>query len=218
MKKLPVAKVITDTIWRTSNPSEIVCRAARQTMARVPKTDTITNDKKLVQFLYRADHRSPLEHVVLSMQVTGVSRAFMAQITRHRLASYTCSSQHYQDYRDYPIAEATPQFSDVHAQLYDSMCMYSELIDNGMAKDEARFVLPEAMSVNMIITANAREWATIMHYRLCHRNTTETLMVAEHMRKELMDWFPDLFSIVGPECEEGYCKQGPMKCNKDGVK
>lgn len=175
---------------------------------------TGTDNRKLIKFLYTADHRSPLEHVSLSMHVRGVSRAFMAQITRHRLASYTCSSQHYQDYSEYPVAPlyCEPYPKEMRQVIEDAMQTYSNVVADGMPKDCARMVLPEAVTVNMIITANAREWAEIMHQRLCKRNTSETLLVAQHMKRLLESWFPELFEFVGPECFEDRCKQGPMSC------
>ena len=206
-------------LWATTNPGYIVALAASQTMKRFPEAEA--NGKglpyePLVSFLYKAEHRSPLEHAVLCMQVNGVSRAFMAQITRHRLASYTCSSQHYQTYSKYPVIQQG--YSErMEMAMDDALAAYDEALKMGMPKDQARMVLPEAMTVNMIITANAREWAEIMHQRLCQRNTAETLTVARAMRKVLYDWFPQLFAHVGPQCSEGMCMQGKMSCRKNTV-
>lgn len=170
----------------------------------------------LIKFLYTADHRSPLEHASMSLHLLGVSRAFMAQITRHRLASYTCSSQHYQDYSDYPVAPlyCEPYPKDMRLSIEEAVRTYSSSVQKGMPKDCARMVLPEGMTVNMLITANAREWAEIAHQRLCKRNTYETLAIARAIKEKLDAWFPELFTLVGPECFEGGCKQGPMSCGE----
>lgn len=206
IKVKPSIKVL----WATAEPARIVALAASQTMKQVPEAKGPLYEP-LISFLYKAEHRSPLEHVVLCMQITGVSRAFMAQITRHRLASYTCSSQHYQNYSKYPVIEWY-YTERMEMAIDDAVAAYDEAIRNEVPKDVARMCLPEAMAVNMIMTANAREWAEIMHQRLCLRNTNETLAVAMLMYDELRKWFPELFKHVGPQCYEGACKQGKMAC------
>lgn len=213
IKVKPSIKVL----WATANPAYIVALAASQTMKQFPEAKENTGKglpyEHLISFLYKAEHRSPLEHAVLCMQITGVSRAFMAQITRHRLASYTCSSQHYQDYSRYPVAHGT-YTEPMETVIDNAVAVYDEAIKSGLPKHVARMCLPEAMTVNMIMTANAREWAEILHQRLCYRNTTETYVVCKTMQRTLHDWFPQLFNHVGPQCFEGECQQGKMRCSK----
>jgi thymidylate synthase (FAD) len=201
-------------IWATPKPANFVAFAAKQTMARMPEVDNETAKiEALIRFLYTADHRSPLEHVSLCVHITGVSRAFMSQITRHRLASYTCSSQHYQNYSDYPVI-AQQYTKQMTKSIEEAVRVYSASIEDGIPKDQARMVLPEAMTVNMIMTANAREWATILNQRMCKRNTTETRHVAISIYSVCYDWFPELFRWVGPQCVEDTCKQGKMSCGE----
>lgn len=197
-------------LWATAEPARIVALAASQTMRQFPEINEQSYDS-LISFLYKAEHRSPLEHAVMCMQITGVSRAFMAQITRHRLASYTCSSQHYQNYSKYPVIESV-YTERMEMAMDDAVAAYDEAIKKGVPKDMARMCLPEGMTVNMIMTANAREWAEIIHQRICARNTNETFAVAMLMYNELLNWFPELFKHVGPQCHEGACKQGKMQC------
>ena len=199
-------------LWATPNPAEVVCMAASQTVKQHP--DFNGSIPSLIGFLYNAEHRSVLEHAVASIRLEGVSRAFMAQITRHRLASYTCSSQHYQNYSKYPVIES--EYTErMEMAIDDAMAAYDEAIKNGIPKDVARMVLPEGMTVNMIMTANAREWAEILHQRLCDRNTIETHKVCKEIRLVLYDWFPELFQHVGPQCYEERCKQGKMRCGNE---
>jgi thymidylate synthase (FAD) len=202
-------------IWATANPVHVVAMAARQTMKQMPDPQEYTGKgmplEHLISFLYKADHRSPLEHAVMCIHLTGVSRACMAQITRHRLASYTCSSQHYQDYSDYPLIRQTYSKRS-EAVIDEAIEAYKDSIANGQGKGEARMVLPEGMTVNMLITANAREWAQILHQRLCKRNTEETLRVARLIMRACQEWFPQLFAHVGPQCFEDRCKQGKLSC------
>ena len=198
-------------LWATPNPINVVVLAAKQTVMRIPEVGK--NKNALIEFLYKADHRSTFEHVCMCLHITGVSRAFMSQITRHRLASFTCSSQHYQNYSEYPIV--SQQYTKQMTQsIEEAMRVYEASLDAGIAKDQARMVLPEAMTVNMVMTANAREWAEILHQRLCHRNTLETQQVAKLIYAQCLDWFVELFKFVGPQCYEGVCKQGRLGCTE----
>lgn len=202
-------------VWYTTTPIQVVMLAAAHTMRKIESYDLETKaNLDLVKYLYQADHRSVLEHAVLCVQITGVSRAFMAQITRHRLASYTCSSQHYQDYSQYPMIANNLYTTKMVNTIEQSLEAYREALDLKVPKDEARMVLPEALTVNMIMTANAREWAEILHQRLCNRNTHETRVVARQIREVCMEWFPELFKWVGPQCFEGQCRQGKLSCKE----
>ena len=59
--------------------------------------DKATEDshEKLIRHLVKSNHTSVLEHASATFRFTGISRAFLAQITRHRLASYSVKSQRY---------------------------------------------------------------------------------------------------------------------------
>lgn len=198
----------------TPEPARLCALVARQATMANPVLKHANCG--LLEYCYTAKHRSVFEHASLTARITGVSRAFMAQITRHRHVSFMCSSQHYQDYRDYPII--VPDLTDFeegfNLAVARSTSLYGVMVDNGVEKPEARMILPEATAVNLIMTANAREWAHIMNLRLCKRNVREMRVWAGDMMMELRQWFPELFIHVGPDCVETQCTQGPMKCGK----
>lgn len=200
-------------LWRTPGPLAIVSEVASQAMFKEP---TISRSEELISYLYSAGHRSVFEHVSMSLRLENVSRSFMAQITRHRMASYMCSSQHYQDYThwSYRHEYAFDERSYATDAIKFSQTAYNQLLRDGVERSIARQVLPEAMLVNMYITANAREWAHIFNLRLCKRNTPEMLQVTQLMYDRALDWFPALFAIVGPDCKETQCRQGKMACHE----
>ena len=197
----------------TDEPARICSLVASQTVRQEAKE--AINSESLIRFCYKARHMSVFEPVYYSARLTGVSRAFMAQITRHRHFSFMCSSQHYQDYRDYPIIGVND------SALYDacsaSIKAYEDAVNRGVPVWEARMVLPEAMGVNMFMSGNARAWAEMLNKRLCYRNVPEMIRFARQMRVKLNEWFPELFTLVGPDCAElGHCTQGKMSCG--GIK
>ncbi len=87
-------------VTHTENPEKIIALAAKLCYS---KTDIETLEqniseesaKKFVKLLFDMGHESPIEHVSFTFAVEGVSRALLAQLTRHRIASYSVQSQRY---------------------------------------------------------------------------------------------------------------------------
>lgn len=195
-------------VWSTPQPAHVVASAASICHGRPAPTDP-ARVTALVRYLYQAGHRSVLEHVSLCMHIGHVSRSFLAHLTRHRMASYTVASQRYGgcDY-DQLITSDDPRVREAARQ---AVVAYQLLINDGVPRDEARQVLPNAAAVSVYMTANARAWADIMRLRLCRRASLETRTWAQAAWAKLHDWFPALFDAVGPDCFETTCKQGRMR-------
>lgn len=199
------------TIWSSPEPLHSVSMAAKQTMVKDVSDKFLS--RKALEFLWYAGHRSVFEHAVASFHITGVSRSFMAQLRTHRLASFTCSSQHYQDYRDYNIT-ATGLDNEAIQIMQMAVKKYGQMVDAGVPKEFARQILPEAMEVNMILTANARQLAYMINLRSCARNCAEMIAVMGELKDRCREWFPDFFDLIGPDCEMGGCTQGHMSCKE----
>lgn len=92
---------------------------------------------------------------------------------------------------------------------------YGEMVDAGVPKEKARQILPEAMEVNMFLTANARQLAYMINLRSCMRNCQEMQDVMFALREECKAWFPEFFSFIWSDCTMTGCTQGRMACNKN---
>lgn len=84
----------------TPNPEKTVASAAKLCYSSASLgdlMDNLTEEKAsdFVQMLAEIGHESPIEHASFTFGIEGVSRAFLAQITRHRMASYSVQSQRY---------------------------------------------------------------------------------------------------------------------------
>ena len=172
-----------------------------------------TFEKSTAEYLLKADHTSPLEHIVYSFLIQGVSRSFLAQITRHRMSSFTSASQHYQQYGNYPCIVKDPSNKVMHESLLQSYVHYHQLVEEGMDIWEARQCLPNAAAVNIFWTVNARSLVNFLRQRLCHRNVPEMREFANKVLNIVTYHFPELFECVGPQCFEDTCKQGRLKCS-----
>ena len=207
--------------WATPNPLYQICNAAANTMKGIFAKEQVVSTK-IPSFLYRANHGSPLEHAVISFELTQISRACLDQLVRHRMGSFTSSSQHYQDHRDYPMRMSHKLIESYRAvkpavgyMMNEAILGYSYLIDEGVQKEEARMLLPMSTEVRVIWTVNARSLANFINLRTCRRNVMEMLLLATRVRKQAQEWFPELFDDVGPDCTQPWvlCRQGKMQCD-----
>jgi len=207
--------------WATPNPGKEIREALTNTMADVSMlTDEPEGNvsSKLLKFLFDAEHSSVVEHAVISFMIQGASRSWLAQITRHRMASMTSSSQHYQDYRDYDhiVHPDLITDGDIRSFLDYAVYSYALLIGHGMSKEEARQVLPNAMAVNFKWTINARSLYNFMRLRMCLRNVTEIRIFCTKIFPLVQQWWPEYADILGPPCvTDGKCNQGSMSCGKE---
>lgn len=199
----------------TPCPQCLVGLAQSITMAAKADADISPLTAKQAQFLVEAEHTSLFEHCVYTFLIQGVSRSFLAQITRQRTASPTSGSQHYQDYSDYACAvhpTLADDNSDVEISLSKAFADYSFLLEQGVAREEARQVLPNAACVNYLWTIDARNLFFFLRQRLCNRNVLEMRIFANTVLDMVKPHFPELFDCAGPQCFMGECKQGRMQC------
>jgi len=195
----------------TLSQKQVVMSALYMTMHKDPDKDIPAFTSKLGKYLLDAEHTSPLEHVSYMFRIEGVSRSFLAQITRHRMGSFTSASQHYQDYQDYPCI--IDKLTDTAVlSLHHSYNQYEKLLKDGMPKEEARQVLPNAAAVNLLWTVNARSLITFLKQRLCMRNVKEMQIFANKVLSLVTPVFPEIFNHVGPQCFKSMCKQGRLEC------
>jgi thymidylate synthase (FAD) len=151
----------------TVDPLDVISRAAGICYG---KTDA---SHKRAERCLKEGHESVFEHASVTLRVEGVSRALMAQLTRHRLVSFCVESQRYNRYdlngNDWYIVP--PEFAANHPREFaDSMedcaSAYMGAIGAGVKPEDARYLLPEATKTNLVMTCNCRELFHILDMRL----------------------------------------------------
>lgn len=191
----------------TSNPAAHVAIALAITMKQDAEASIYPVKEQRCLDLLMAEHTSVFEHVNYSFLIEGVSRAFLAQITRQRMASPTSGSQHYQIYSDYPMAIDTQYADDLRGGLDATLDCYKGSLAAGVPREEARQVLPNACTVNYLWTINARSLFLFLRQRLCNRNVLEMKVFAHKVLSLVQGDFPQLFNHAGPPCYLGKCEQ-----------
>ncbi len=233
----------------TPSPVELVALAAKNCYSNSTAgelRDGMTPEKarEFVEMLASLGHESPIEHASYTFAIEGVSRSLLAQITRHRLASYSVKSQRYVSEKDFEyvtppaiaaVPEAAEEFERAMADdrasykklsniLYKKYC--SELEAEGKldkasksaarkrAGEDARYVLPNACTTQIVMTMNARSLKNFFSQRMCNRAQWEIRELAARMRELVMEVSPELFRDSGPACLRGPCPEGKMSCGR----
>lgn len=233
----------------TPEPEKLVAAAAKlcyspSSIETIREGLTEEKTSSFVQMLAEIGHESPIEHASFTFGIEGVSRSFLAQITRHRIASYSVQSQRYvaEDSFAYvvpPEIEAIPEAKEEFlAAMREDQAHYErltallkekhreELLREGKTEKEAeraaekraiedaRFVLPNACETKMVCTFNARSLLNFFSHRCCNRAQWEIRDVACQMLALVREAAPHIFEKAGPPCLRGACPEGKMTCGK----
>lgn len=208
--------------------------------------DKLTDEKtaSFVDMLAEIGHESPIEHASFTFGIEGVSRSLLAQITRHRIASFSVQSQRYVaenrfDYVLPPEIEALPRPRPSIARRWrrTRLIMRSspacsrininkscsppawrkgQPTGGGKSAPLRMRVLscPTPGTTKMIVTMNARSLQNFFRHRCCNRAQWEIRELAERMRALCVEAAPHLFRHAGPPCLSGSCPEGKMSCGK----
>ncbi len=221
-------KVSVTLLTHTAETENTVSMAARLCYSGAEIADLSEKTKKedqaaFIQKLVQMGHLSPLEHASFTFGIGGVSRALLAQITRHRIASFSVQSQRYVNqtkeglnYIIPPSIEALGEeaVAEYDAQMQQMQAWYEgwcEKIGNDKRED-ARFVLPNASETRMIVTMNTRELLHFFELRCCERAQWEIRLLAWGMLGQVLRVAPLLFGRAGASCVAGNCSEGAMTC------
>lgn len=163
-------------------------------------------------------HEGVLEHVSFTFKVEGLSRAALAQLTRHRLASFDVESQRYVRMEDVkmvmPDSIARSEFLfEAEELLNRSMDLYKRMVASGIPKEDARYVTTQAVETSLVLTMNARELRHFFALRCCNRAQWEIRGVADAMLAICKRVAPELFYGAGPGCVSGNCPEA-APCGK----
>ncbi len=215
----------------TADMQELVALGARLCYSRAD-VDTLKkrieekDQTTFIQRLMDMGHDSVMEHGSFTFAVEGISRICLAQLTRHRIASFSVQSQRYVSYTggfsyvvppriqelgEEAVAEYTRQMDQMQV-WYDT---WQEKLGVGeQSNEDARFVLPGACETRLIMTMNVRELHHFFAMRMCNRAQWEIRAMAIAMHRLCMEAAPLLFEKAGPGCLQGACPEGEKTCGK----
>ena len=184
-------------------------------VARVSNPKNQDNDKfaGLLKYCIQHGHWSVFEQAFMTVEIN-TTRGLAAQILRHRSFTFQEFSQRYADTNlldsIIPVPELRSQDSKnrqnsnddippekkeeyqalIARHFSDAMDLYNALLDKGVAKECARFVLPLATPTRIYMTGSVRSWVHYIDLRSAHGTQKEHMDVAEGVRKIFTEQFP----------------------------
>ena len=191
---------------------------AEQTMAYVarvsnPKNQENPNYAKLLGYCIKHNHWSVFEQAFMTLEIE-TTRGLAAQVLRHRSFTYQEFSQRYAD--SSLLADQIPMFDlrrqdtknrqnsiddiddyvkqdfeiKIRRHFDDAMMLYQSMLDMGIAKECARFVLPLATPTRMYMSGSVRSWIHYITLRSANGTQKEHMGIAEACKKIFVEQFP----------------------------
>ena len=223
---MPAVELKVILLRHTLSPEELIACGARLCYSRATieglreKTEA-ADQTRFVERLLAMGHESVLEHASFTFGVDGVSRVLLAQLTRHRIASFSVQSQRYVSYENgfgYVIPprvkalgpEAVAEYERQMQTLHQWYCQWQEKLEG--SNEDARFLLPGGCETRLMVTMNVRELRHFFSLRMCRRAQWEIRALAEEMHRQCLAVAPALFADAGPGCLRGACPEGEKSC------
>jgi thymidylate synthase (FAD) len=184
-------------------------------IARVSNPANQQNEKYsgLLKYCIKHNHWSVFEQSSMTLEIE-TTRGLAAQILRHRSFTYQEFSQRYADTKllddTIPLPQLRKQdlknrqnstddldeflvqdFQLEMTKLFDSsMKLYNRMLESGVAKECARFVLPLATPTRLYMTGSCRSWIHYINLRSAHGTQKEHMNIAEECRRIFTEQFP----------------------------
>lgn len=206
---------------------------AEKTMAYIARVSNPANQENenyagLLKYCIKHNHWSVFEQSFMTVEIE-TNRGIAAQILRHRSFTFQEFSQRYADTNllsnTIPIPELRRQdlknrqnsTSDLEEEkifllnkmisdlFRDAQDTYNFLLEQGVAKECARFVLPLATPTRVYMTGSCRSWIHYINLRSSHGTQKEHMEIAENVKKVFYCVFPNVSEALGWTCEECNC-------------
>ena len=201
----------------TGDPILAIEEAASNCYDSIPSADG-----KILKRCIKSGHTSVTEFCNFTFHIEGVSRALLAQLTRHRHAGYAVQSQRYvkkcePTYIIPPSIEKKQEAKEEYCKLMDEIWgNYNKFISLGIAPEDARYMLPNACDTVIELTINLRSLMNFMNERLCSCAQWEIRQLAIAMKKLIVEQVPLLSQYLVPKCEKygadnGFCTESKRR-------
>ena len=185
-----------------------------------PKNQDSESFEGLLKYCIKHQHWSIFEHAFMTVEIN-TSLAIATQILRHRSFTFQQFSQRYADSTALQLSIPTPDLrsqdtknrqnsiDDIHPRdkaymeatiekhFDDALDLYNSLLKQGVAKECARMVLPQATLTRLYMTGSVRSWIHYIDLRSGHGTQQEHKEVAEHIRDIFVGEFPIISHALG---------------------
>ena len=190
-----------------------------------PKNQFNNSSAGLLKYCIQNQHWSIFEHAFLTVEIN-TSLAIATQILRHRSFTFQQFSQRYADSTELQLELPIPELrrqdtknrqnstDDLPADVIISFNVkieehfkqaieiYQDMLNAGVAKESARFVLPQATQTRLYMSGSVRSWIHYIDLRSAHGTQLEHKEIAEKCKCIFVDEFPTIASALDWVCKE----------------
>lgn len=198
-------------------PQDVISYVAR--VSNPHNQSNFNTSAGLLRYCIKHGHWSIFESASMTLEIN-TSRAIAAQILRHRSFTFQEFSQRYADTKlldqEIPVPDLrrqdtknrqnsiqdlpkgiVEQYGDkIERYFADGMYLYNNLLDNGVAKECARFILPLATPTRIYMTGSCRSWIHYIDLRTANGTQKEHMDVAKACRNVFLKVFPDVSAAL----------------------
>lgn len=184
-------------------PISIAVQAIRTCYNSCDKSDELgEKDIKLIKSIIANNHTSTIEHISYNFKISGVSRALLQEIARHRVASLSVKSTRYclrelknvnqDDLKNYlvKISDEIDEYNKLR------LMTIKELLNKSFSNDELKYLLPEAFKTELMLTINARSLRNLLELRLSSKALKEFRELAKALYSQLPETHRILFDDI----------------------
>ena len=199
------------------SPQDVISFVAR--VSNPHNQENFHTSGGLLRYCIKHKHWSIFETAGMTLEIN-TNRGIAAQILRHRSFTYQEFSQRYADTKlldsdlplpelrrqdtknrqnsiaDLPPGAVTSYNNKIAKHFDDAMWLYNNLLDSGVAKECARFVLPLATPTRIYMTGSCRSWIHYIALRSSNGTQEEHRLIAEECRGVFMKVFPEVATAL----------------------
>ena len=209
---LPIIYTACRTCYSEQLPDQIWDKAVSRQVAD-------EKQQSLVRKVMESGHGSTIEHVNFTFAISGVTRTLSHQLVRHRAGTaFDQQSQRYVSFKardNYTVPDSIANGDlpdDLAGQfrqaIDDNLALYGQLLQAEVPAEDARFIFPNAMQTNLIMTVNLRQLIHMSGLRLCTMAQWEIRQLFKQIRHEIFRVSPFFGSFLAPKCIPlGYCDE-----------
>lgn len=199
--KKQAADVKVELLAITPNAEDIIERACRTCYLSFNRYNPPSSTEELIKKVIKKGHHSVLEHALATFRIKGGSRVFTHELVRHRLMSPSQESQRYVEYGktkefEYVVPQSikNTEFEDRFKKLAEeTFLLYQEMVKADIPKEDSRYILPNATTSEIVISANFRELRHIFEVRCVERAHWEIREICLEMLKIMKKEAPIVF-------------------------
>lgn len=172
--------------------------------ARVSGVSLTQSAGEIIGLITDNDYSSALEHIYFTFDISEISVALSRELLEHRISSHTARSTRYMEEQGfgYHVPKELERKGEAEAAGIYRAAMknadeaYTKLRELGVAREQARYVLPLALHTHYVVTMNVRSLINFFMLRLCVRASPEIRELAMRMYKLCLEEYPDILSKI----------------------